>query len=88
MTLIPSVTVLAMVWSGLPVCLQYRCLDLLTRLGQDQTSLIPVHFHTTCIWVFLFFQGSLALSAPLVSSVLVFPFYGCFQRLLVRTHVG
>ena len=55
------VTVLAMVWSGLPVFLQYMCLDSLACLGQDQTSLIPTHFCVTCIWFFLFFQGSLAL---------------------------
>ena len=63
------VTVLAMVWSGLPVCLWYMCLGLLTRLGQDQTSLIPVHFRITCIWFFLFFRGSLA------SSLLWYPLY-------------
>ena len=49
------VTVLAMVWSGLLVHLRYMCLDSLTRLGQDQTSLIPVHFRIACIWFFLFF---------------------------------
>jgi hypothetical protein len=59
-----SVTILAMVWSGLPDCLQYMCLDSLTCLGQDQTSLIPVHFCIACIWFFLFFPGSLA-SSPL-----------------------
>jgi hypothetical protein len=77
-----------MVWSGLPVCLRYMCLDSLTRLGQDQTSLIPVHFCIASIWFFLFLRGSLASSAPLVFSVLVFPFYGHFQRLLIRTYAG
>ena len=83
-----AVMVLAMVRSRLPVQLRYMCLDSLTRLGQDQTSLIPVHFRIACIRFFLFFQGSLASSAPLVSSVLVFPFYGRFQGLLIRTYVG
>jgi hypothetical protein len=51
------VTVLAMVRSGLPVHLRYMCLDLLTRLGQDQTSLIPVYFRIACIWFFLSFEA-------------------------------
>ena len=83
-----TVTDLAMVWSGLTIRLRYMRLDSMTRLGQDQTSLIPVHFRITCIWFFLFLRGSLASSAPLVSSVLVFPFYGRFQELLIRTYVG
>jgi hypothetical protein len=61
---------------------------LIDLFGTGSNIFDPYPFLYCLYLVFPFLLRQSSLESPLVSSVLVFPFYGHFQRLLIRTYVG
>jgi hypothetical protein len=61
---------------------------LLDLFGTGSNIFDPCLFLYYLYLVFPFPLRQSSLASPLVSSVLVFPFYGHFQRLLIHTYVG
>ena len=61
---------------------------LIDSLGTGSNIFDSCPFSYCLYLVFPFLSRQSSLESPLVSSVLVFPFYGHFQRLLIRTYVG
>ena len=80
--------VLAMVWSRLPLCLTDHVSGLIDSFGTGSNIFDPCLFLYCLYLVFPFLSRQSSLESPLVSSVLVFLFYGRFQRLLIHTYVG
>jgi hypothetical protein len=56
--------------------------------GTGSNIFDPYPFLCYLYLVFPFLSRQSSLVSPLVSSVLVFPFYGHFQRLLIHTYIG
>ena len=61
---------------------------LIDSFGTGSNIFDPCLFSYCLYLVFPFLSRQSSLESPLVSSVLVFPFYGRFQGLLIRTYVG
>jgi gag-polypeptide of LTR copia-type len=61
---------------------------LIDSFGTGSNVFDPCLFSYCLYLVFPFLSRQSSLKSPLVSSVLVFPFYGHFQRLLICTYVG
>jgi hypothetical protein len=75
-----------MVWTTCLFMIYVSGLFDLFGTGSNIFDPCPFSYYLYLVFPFLSRQSSLV--SPLVSSILVFPFYGCFQRLLVHTYVG
>ena len=75
-----------MVWT---ICLfTVHVSGLIDSFGTESNIFDPCPFLSCLYLVFPFLSRQSSLESPLVSSVLVFPFCGHFQRLLIHTYVG